>query len=76
MLFLSIHALQQMRRRDVDRAEILEALENRETVYVSAEDASATVVLGRTAQGRRLKVVVNSRNQEHVITVADRGQEG
>lgn len=75
VLFLSFHAVQRMRRRRIERSEVLEALGNRETVYVSAEDPSTTVILGRTEQGRRLKVVVNSLDEQHIITVADRGQE-
>jgi hypothetical protein len=64
-----------MESRNITRDEVLEALENRETVYVSSEDPSATVILGRTRSGRSLKVVVSSTDDEHVITVAARGEE-
>jgi len=75
VLFLSLHAVHQMKRRGISRDEVLEALANRETVYTSAGDDSSTVILGRTTQGRGLKVVVNAQDDEHVITVADRGEE-
>ena len=74
-LFLSVHAVQQMTRRNISRAEISEALACVETTYPSDERPDVTVILGRTNQRRRLKVVVHSEDHEHVITVADRDEE-
>jgi hypothetical protein len=34
------------------------------------------VILGTTARGRRLKVVVLARDERFVVTVADRDEEG
>jgi hypothetical protein len=75
VLFLSVHAVERMNERSISREEVQQALTERETVYVSPEDASATVVLGRTVVGRRLKVVVGTDDAEYVITVSERGEE-
>ena len=42
------HAERQMLRRGIRRAEVLEALLQRETVYPSQDAADRVVVLGRT----------------------------
>jgi len=68
------HAERQMRRRGITRLEVLEALVHRETMYASQDDESRTVVLGRTGNGRRLKVVVTT-DTAVVITAADRDGE-
>jgi hypothetical protein len=73
-LRFSGHALRQMARRRISRLEVAEALANPETTYPSAERPERTVVLGRAASGRRLKVVVTGARQTVVVTAADRDQ--
>jgi hypothetical protein len=63
-----------MARRRISRLEVAEALANPETTYPSAERPERTVVLGRAASGRRLKVVVTGARQTVVVTAADRDQ--
>lgn len=75
MLMFSLHALERLAKRGITRSEVLEALGNRETVYESAGERPALVVLGTTATGRRLKVAVDKDDESYVITVADRGSE-
>ncbi|GAA3676786.1 hypothetical protein GCM10022237_40300 [Nocardioides ginsengisoli] len=69
------HAERQMRRRGIARLEVLEALLCRETMYPSRDDPTRTVVLGRAASGRRLKVVIAA-DRSVVITVAAKDEEG
>lgn len=76
MLFLSVHTLERMAQRRITRSEIQQGLTRRETVYVSAEDPSCTVILCSTDSGRRLKLVVASDDHECIITVAARDEEG
>lgn len=75
MLFLSVHAFRQMQRRSISRDEVAQVIALHDTMYPSAEDPSRTVLLGRTATERRLKVVVETANYEVVVTVADRDRE-
>lgn len=75
-LFLSVHAVKRMASRGIERAEIEQALELRQTEYPSTDDDSALVVLGVTNAGRRLKVIVRRVDESYVITVAGRGEEG
>lgn len=70
------HARRRMVERHISEAEVAEALAARETSYPSRRRSQRLVVLGRTAGGRRLKVVVLVADEEFVITVADRDQEG
>jgi len=73
VLFLSVHAVKQSQRRQITRTEVAEALAQADTVYASEEyPDTRTVVLGRTNQGRRLKVVVLTEDVHYVVTVADR----
>ena len=76
MLFLTLHALQRMRARGISRDEVQQALANRQTQY-SSDDFSDTrlIILGQTASGRRLKVVVVADDEDRIITVADRDAE-
>jgi nickel-dependent lactate racemase len=74
-LFLHMHALERMESRGITREEIQEALESPETTYPSADNPGATVVLGKTAAGRPLKIVVESHDSEAIITVAERDTE-
>jgi hypothetical protein len=74
--FLNVHALKRMEQRGISRSEVLQALTRRETVYVSDEDASRTVILGSTSEGRRLKVIVESDDEQCVVTVSARDEEG
>lgn len=69
-----MHALGRMESRGITRAEIEQGLTRRETVYVSPEDSSSTVILCSTDAGRQLKVVVDTNDEEYIITVADRGE--
>jgi hypothetical protein len=64
-----------MERRGIRRDEVEEAIANRGTMYPSADDESRVVILGRTAAGRSLKVVVERDDHDCVITVADREDE-
>ena len=72
MLFLSIHALDQMKLRQIGRAEIIEALASPETTYVSEDSDEKRVILGTTRNGRRLKTVVLADDANFIVTVADR----
>ena len=62
-----------MSERGITREEIQQGLTRRETVYVSREDDSVTVILCRTDAGRRLKIALATDDEEHIITVAERG---
>ncbi|MDO9498104.1 MAG: DUF4258 domain-containing protein [Nocardioides sp.] len=73
-LFLSMHTLQRMEERNITRAEIEQGLTRRETVYMSPEDNSATVILCSTEAGRQLKLVVATDDEEYVITAMARGE--
>lgn len=67
-----------MASRSIDESEVEDAVGSyRETTYPSADDPSATVILGSTKASppRRLKVVVRTADPEFVITVADRDDE-
>ena len=76
MLFLSVHAVRGMRRRNIVRDEVVQALGQPDIVYPSEEfPEERTVTLGRTASGRRLKIVTETAEMNHVITVADRDSE-
>lgn len=69
------HARQRMMERGISSAEVDEVLASPQTSYPSAGHGDRTVVLGQTASGRRLKVVVLSNDMECVVTVADRDEE-
>ena len=75
-LFLYVHAVRRMHQRGITRSEIAEVLASPETTYPSADDPTRIVVLGKTAFGRHLKVVVEHDNREAIVTVADRNDEG
>ena len=76
VLFLYVHAVRQMKRRNITRTEVVEALEQPETTYPSEDyPDERIVVLGRTLSGRRLKIVTEAHNRECVVTVADRDGE-
>ena len=76
VLFLSVHAVRQMKRRNITRAEVVEAIEQPDTTYPSEDyPGERIVILGRTLSGRRLKIVTEAHNRECVITVADRDGE-
>lgn len=74
-LFLYAHAVRRMHQRGISRSEIYEALRSPETTYPSANDPSRIVVLGTTAFGRRLKIVVERDDPTAVVTVAVRDEE-
>lgn len=76
VLFLELHTLLRMEQRGITRDEIREALSTPEVIYESEDDPGRTVILGRTLAGRGLKIVVATRDHEHVITVAARDEEG
>jgi hypothetical protein len=69
------HALARMAERSITGAEVAQALGDRETTYPSRRRPNRLVVLGRTAAGRRLKVVVEVGDERFVWTVADRDEE-
>lgn len=73
----SYHASEQMIERDITAAEVAEAASQPTTTYSSNRPGRAdrTVILGTTASGRRLKVVVLTADPDYVVTVADRDQE-
>lgn len=76
MVHLCAHARRQARRRRVTEQEVEEALARPDTRYPSQEyPEQRTVLLGRTAGGKRLKVVVLTDDPEYVVTVADRDGE-
>ena len=52
------HALSRMSGRGITALEVAEALADRETSYPSRRRPDRLVILGRTAAGRRLKIVV------------------
>jgi hypothetical protein len=54
-----------------------EVLSNPQTTYRSSEPGKPDriVILGATATGRRLKVVVDAADPQFVVTIADRGEE-
>jgi hypothetical protein len=59
-----------MARRGITVEEVEEAVANQETSY-AGRPAARTVVLGRTSNGRQLKVVVAG---NLVVTAADRDE--
>jgi hypothetical protein len=69
------HALARMAGRVITALEIAEALADRETTYPSRRRPDRLVILGRTAAGRRLKIVVEAADERFVWTVADRDKE-
>ena len=69
------HAVQQMAARGISLDEVAEALENPETTYPSPRRDDRLTILGRTSEGRRLKVVVPLAEPDVIITVADRDEE-
>lgn len=69
------HALTRMAGRHVTAAEVAQALGDRETTYPSRRRPHRMVVLGRTAAGRWLKIVVEAADEQFVWTVADRDEE-
>lgn len=72
----SLYLQKRMAQRRITEAEIDEALGNAQTTYASAQGPQPRlVVLGTTAAGRRLKVVVLQADPEFVVTVADRDDE-
>lgn len=75
MLGLAQHARLRMRQRDITESEIEEALTHASDRYPSDDAPDRTVVLGTTRNGRRLKVVVSTEDEQYVITVADRDDE-
>lgn len=72
----SLHARRQMARRRITEDEVDEAAEFVETAYRSAEHSDRMVILGRTAAGRRLKLVLSLTDPPVVVTVAARDEEG
>jgi hypothetical protein len=64
-----------MKSRGITKKEINYVLANPETVYPSRDHPDRTVIMGTTWAARRLKVVVLTADQEHVVTVADRDAE-
>lgn len=74
-LSFDIHAVRRMALRQIAPAEVAEALAKRETTYRSRRQPTRNVVLGSTAAGRRLKVVVETPDEKYVWTVADRDEE-
>lgn len=72
MLGLDPHARKRMRQRDITEAEIEEALSNKTSQYPSDHyPDDRIVVCGKTRNGRRLKVIVESADPEYVISVMD-----
>lgn len=69
------HALARMAGRHITAAEVAEALGDRETTYPSRRRPDRLVVLGQTAAGRRLKIVIEAADEQFVWTVADRDEE-
>lgn len=74
-LHFSTHAMDRMRHRRIRRAEVKDALQRRERGYVAAEDATATIIICSTDDGRALRVVVATDDEDHVLTVSARGEE-
>jgi hypothetical protein len=66
--------MQKRRIEDWEIDQVLATLDSC-TTYPSAQDATRTVILGRTLSGRRLKIVALADDNEEVITVADRDNE-
>ena len=65
-----------MRRRGITLDEMEEALASAATTYPSREfPDERTVVLGTTAKGRPLKIVITVADPECVVTVADRSNQ-
>ncbi len=69
------HALARMAGRGITASEVAEALADRETSYPSRRRPDRLVILGHTAAGRRLKIVVEAADERFVWTVADRDKE-
>ncbi|MGH9039575.1 MAG: DUF4258 domain-containing protein [Acidimicrobiia bacterium] len=74
-LHFSRHALRRMAGRHISPAEVEEAWASRNTTYARLVQRAKhrLVILGTTAGGRRLKVVVLARDERHVVTVAPIG---
>lgn len=70
--FLYVHAVRRMEQRGITRQEIKEALQSPDTTYPSEDDPTRLVILGKTAEGRPLKIVVEQDNREAIVTVAER----
>lgn len=71
----SIHARRQMARRRITESEVNQAVGFVETSYPSRDHPDRLVVLGRTIDGRRLKVItVETDDGLLVVTAADRDE--
>lgn len=73
----SQHATEQMADRNIIPVEVEQALDDPQVSYRSTRPGreDRTVILGVTATGRRLKVVVRAARPDFVVTVADRDEE-
>ena len=71
-LFLYRHALDRMAERGITREEIVQALQSPDTTYTSKDDDTRLVILGKTASGRLLMIVVEKSDHEAIVTVAER----
>jgi len=73
-LQFSRHATRRMVGRHISPAEVEEAWTSRDATYavLGPKAGRRLVILGTTASGRRLKVVVLARDERFVVTVADR----
>jgi hypothetical protein len=69
---LSAHARRRARRWTITIQELKEALANRESVRLSGQD-DRLVIMGITAAGRRLKIVVPTSDEAFVVTCAAQG---
>jgi hypothetical protein len=69
------YVARRMATRRISEEEIEQVFEARETTYQSGTHANRTVILGRTSDGRRLKIVVLTARPDYVVTVADRDEE-
>ena len=77
-LHFSRHATRRMESRNISPDEVAEAWTSRDATYavLGPKAGRRLVILGTTASGRRLKVVVLARDERFVVTVADREEEG
>jgi uncharacterized DUF497 family protein len=72
----SRHAIEQMAERAISAHEVEEAVANPETTYTQSKpDDDRLIILGTTAMGRRLKVVLRAADPDFVITTADRDED-
>ena len=69
---LSTHARRRARRWNITVEELSEALANRESVRPS-EQSDRIVIMGITATGRRLKIIVPTSDETFVVTCAAQG---